>query len=343
MDIPVIFIHYGNSGYLQYSLLQALHHNSSVILIGDKSNNLYPFVRHEQVEDYDQAAALFATVYTPHHRSVNPLPYELFCFQRWFILRDFMKTHGFAKCCYLDSDVMLYENVSERMPAGFDILFNHWGIESYAVLDQFCTFLQIYYTDPSLLEQLKSEHPYVVDMTMMDLFDKRFPGRMCYLGRDDHSAYDANIILPERFETLRVRKKVYRIHNAPYCKDVATNQYIRMKTLHFQGIEKKFMSYFLEEQFGSDDILYFDYRFCRWLKEDESSLSAYQIMQSLYAKEGSGFVAALYNQLLNREPDPEGLRHHAGLLASGMPKTAVVSGFLQSKEAYQLFENGGSL
>ncbi|MBP2660315.1 MAG: hypothetical protein H6Q69_3347, partial [Firmicutes bacterium] len=70
MSIPIVFMHYGDSEYLQYSLLQAKKSNkdSDIILIGDDSNNKYSFVKHANIND-SQSGQDFAKIY--QHMSFN--------------------------------------------------------------------------------------------------------------------------------------------------------------------------------------------------------------------------------------------------------------------------------
>ena len=88
-SLPIIFIHRSNSAYLKYSLSQAQASNprSTVILLGDPSNNCYDFVVHRQMHDFFQGATEFEKVYA--HFSALPPSFELICFQRWFILKSF--------------------------------------------------------------------------------------------------------------------------------------------------------------------------------------------------------------------------------------------------------------
>ncbi len=62
-----------------------------------------------------------------------------------------------------------------------------------------------------------------------------------------------------------------------------------------------------------------------------------QILYRILRLEGEEFISALYRQLLNREPDPQGFQHHVCLLARRAPKMSFISAFLQSKEAEQIY------
>jgi GT2 family glycosyltransferase len=61
-----------------------------------------------------------------------------------------------------------------------------------------------------------------------------------------------------------------------------------------------------------------------------------QRLQKIFQKEGHEFVAALYRELLNREPDINGLSDYVTCLLEGAPKMAIVEGILFSEEARML-------
>jgi GT2 family glycosyltransferase len=57
-----------------------------------------------------------------------------------------------------------------------------------------------------------------------------------------------------------------------------------------------------------------------------------QTMRALLELEGEAFVTAIYAQLLEREPDPEGFEMHVAALAEGASKHALIEGLLRSAE-----------
>ena len=112
MGLPIIFLHVDDSFYLKYSLESAKKYNpdSRIILIGKNITNCPDFVEYHQMTDYDLEAAKFRKVYV--HSSTNNENIERFCFERWFILSEFMKKNNISKVFTLDSDVLLFENVT---------------------------------------------------------------------------------------------------------------------------------------------------------------------------------------------------------------------------------------
>ncbi|MFK7694078.1 glycosyltransferase 61 family protein [Paenibacillus sp. HJGM_3] len=56
-------------------------------------------------------------------------------------------------------------------------------------------------------------------------------------------------------------------------------------------------------------------------------------LKQLLSLEGAAYVAELYRQLLDREPDPGGHAHHTELLEAGMSKLELAARILQSPES----------
>jgi hypothetical protein len=102
--LPIVFLHNTNSDYLKYSLGQAKHSDpeSRIYLIGDISNDCYDFVEHHSFSNYFQGALDFSKIY--RHYNTTSYEYEIFCFQRWYILLEFLVNNQIEKCLYVDSD-----------------------------------------------------------------------------------------------------------------------------------------------------------------------------------------------------------------------------------------------
>jgi hypothetical protein len=252
MSLPIIFIHLGNSNYLLYTLYQAKKTNSesNVILIGDNSNQNYNFVEHKNMHDYTKDALNFSKIYK--HYSVNPLEYELFCFQRWFILKNFMLASNIEKCLYIDSDIMLYANVTEEQKkfSNFDLTLSlstspHCCfINNLNVLKDFCNFMVYIYTEPSEFNQMESNFERGIkthsDMTIFWEFGKRKYAAIGEMSTIiDDSKFDHNINCSEQFEMCNEMKNIYFLGEEPFCKSLSSGQQVKFNSIHFQGAAKK--------------------------------------------------------------------------------------------------------
>lgn len=72
-----------------------------------------------------------------------------------------------------------------------------------------------------------------------------------------------------------------------------------------------------------------------FLKENESIIV---ILNKMLRLQNEQYVVELYKQLLDREPDNEGLRHYVNLLSSGVTKIKIFEMILESKEAMEIYQ-----
>src|SRR5262249_7614411 len=215
-SLPIIFIHRSNSEHLKYSLAQAhqSNPNSTIILLGDSSNDVYDFVEHLPFVEYFQGAARFEKIYK--HYSTHTVDFELICFQRWFILREFLMANNLAQCLYLDSDTMLYADVTKESKKfeqfDFTLCWNSIGcvffLNRLKGLDEFCQFLmdiygsknKFYYDRMVAHYAVRKKHQLrggACDMTAFQFYSEVNFGQM---GEASHiidgSVYDPNINMP---------------------------------------------------------------------------------------------------------------------------------------------------
>lgn len=261
MSIPIIFFHYGNPGYLKYSLKQAQYFNptSTIYLLGDEENNGYPFVSHIMAQQYEKETSAFTRVYK--HMSRNSEHYELNCFLRWFYIKAFCLEKNIGQFIYLDSDVLLFQDVS-----GMEPFFKGWSIantgdaagvpaftyfKDYNAINNFCDYLLQAYTNQKALRELElfyqppgSPVPTgdVSDMILFQFYFRDHPeetGKLDLINNE--LAVDVNIRQADGYETARGIKKIYWQGNIPYCKQMATGRLIRFASFHYQGDMKPLM------------------------------------------------------------------------------------------------------
>jgi hypothetical protein len=106
----IIFVHKGSPEYLEYILKLTKNTNPGrVILLGDESNkdiSVENNVEHHLVSDYNQTIPYY-------HISVNSEQYEKFCFERWFVIKNFVIKHGITHFIHSDSDNALLTDFSK--------------------------------------------------------------------------------------------------------------------------------------------------------------------------------------------------------------------------------------
>lgn len=276
MSLPIVVIHKHDSHYLPYCLAQAKSSNpkSDIVLIGDKNNNHYKFINHRNMYEYFNEAKEFGKIYK--HLSTNMPVAEKFCFQRWFILNSFMAANNIAKCVHIDSDVMLYVDVTEEQKKfeQFDFTLSSGGsahcsfFNSKQALEKFCAFVISLYTEPFLFSLLESRYQERIsnnrsggasDMTAFEKFRERHPPNK--IGETTviigASTYDDNVNCSDGFEILHGLKRICWVNGQPFCKHIKSNEKIRFNSLHFQGGAKKYMrKYYNGKEFRLNYELY---------------------------------------------------------------------------------------
>lgn len=253
-NIPIIIVHTGDSFYLEPVLKQIRLFNphNRICLISDESTAHYDFIEHYNIDRYTAGLEAFAKVYV--HMSVNPFHYELFCFQRWFVIRDFIRSQQMTHFLCLDSDVLLYCNVDEvfhrylsydytickEMGPCFS-LFNATSIE------KLCDYMLYLYTDPDAFKRLETFYENVVDggvcdMTALTWYQKDVSDNVIDLVYPvDNACFDGNIADPMGFEMEKGKKKIYWKENLPYGNYLREGEMVRFYGLHLQGGAKHAM------------------------------------------------------------------------------------------------------
>jgi hypothetical protein len=119
---PIIFCHYGNSNYLEYTLLLAKYYNSGkkIYLLGDKSNQFIAQragIVHIPFEKYDNCGSIldFKNKYkfiagNKHGRS----EWTQFVFLRWFYIREFLNDYDIKSFWHFDSDNFIAIDLAEK-------------------------------------------------------------------------------------------------------------------------------------------------------------------------------------------------------------------------------------
>jgi hypothetical protein len=269
MSLPIITFSLNDRDYLAYVLAQAKISNpeSDVILLGYESNDKYEFITHDRIDNYARSAFRFSHVY--QHFNTNSLWFELWCFQRWFVLKDFMIANHIEKCLCIDSDIMLYADVTEEQKkfAKFGLTGStdwcvsnpllpnasfHCGfINDLKELEIFCEFIFEIYTNSELLKTIQATWQEclrnnwsggVSDMLAFCKFAAKYPDRVGEMAEIiDGSRYDHNINLSEDFEMNNGIKNIYFIDNIPFAKHIISGEEIKFNSLHFQGYAKKYI------------------------------------------------------------------------------------------------------
>lgn len=270
-NIPIVIVHKGNSFYLEPVLRQIRLFNpdNRICLISDKSTDRFDFIEHYDIDQYMKGADEFANIYV--HMSINPFNYELFCFQRWFVIRDFIRSQEIPFSLCLDSDVLLYCNVdevfSEYQSYDFTICkemgpcfssFNNLSIE------KLCNYMTYLYTDSQAFKRLEEFYKNVVDggvcdMTALAWYQKDVSDNVIDIVYPvDNACFDGNISDSMGFEMQKGKKKIYWKNNLPYGKYMEKDSFIQFYGLHLQGGAKHSMHKYLLNGNKKHEISFWD-------------------------------------------------------------------------------------
>jgi hypothetical protein len=255
--VPIIFIHAGEQHWLHSSMAQARKTNPSsrvVLLAQEVQKQLPADVEFFNLGNYFERAATLKAGY--HHFSEYDPAYELFCFQRWFVLHEFMREQGLNRALYLDSDVLLFSDVTKDGEPFTDcdmtLSRGHCGHNSYFnnqdVLARFCDYCAKFLAQ----EKAAQIRGVLQDVTLqsLGLRETLFPlndMRVLQLFKENHdfligdtalinrqTTFDHDIGTPQGgFEMAEGVKKLAWDGNVPY--GTRNGKRIRFATLHFKG------------------------------------------------------------------------------------------------------------
>lgn len=255
MNIPVIMIQLGSQEYFKKVIEQARKFNDNVFVIGD----MLPPCQYD-IRGYSQSTDEFSAIY--EHLSTNNRKIELMCFNRWFILKDFMEKHGIDVSFHIDTDVMLYTNVNTMWDyfSQFDFTLSHrcCGSNSYFTyhgLKNFCNFLMNFYNKKNSYDYERVAAHYhvrqkfglpggVCDMTLLQHYSYLHCGKIGEMmhivekGTFDHNINESD----QYFRMSKQMKDVVFINGLPFCYQESTGKQIQFRTLHFQGSAKMYIT-----------------------------------------------------------------------------------------------------
>ncbi len=249
--IPIfLFCSEGRPWYLETVLRQIRKFNPQcpVILFGNQlTADIGQGVRHLQWQEYEASVAYFRTIY--RHNSINSLGFEMACFERWFLMRDYMNAHDIECAWQLDTDVMVFENLvaeAQRL-SRYDIslsrlISGHCSYWKRERVSDFCERILSYYREEALSKAIKKAN--ISDMTLLQKFAQEQFHVFDSACSIDGSFYDhaldlsVNGLTDEPCEMFGGYKKIYWRQGLPFVRMRKSNDYVRLKTVHCQGAAK---------------------------------------------------------------------------------------------------------
>lgn len=277
MALPIVFIHKGDSFYLKYALANAKKFNpeSKIYLIADGTKEEFEGVEKLDLNKFTKYSKELEKLYV-HKNKSNP-EIELFCIKRWFILRDFMEKNKFQKVFVLDSDVLLYQNITEDSKnfSKYGFTLSHGAcahaifINSSKVLIDYTKLVIDFYknkvgkveyepngtiTDMSFWRVLKGTNKFGVGETT-DIID--------------NSTYDAALLFEQKGILMKGGLKQITFNDLlPYGKSIKGQ--IRLKCIHCQGPTKFYMKYYSNGKITALDK--FNIKTMMWFRDNLSPI-----------------------------------------------------------------------
>ena len=280
MDIPIIIFHLGNLKYVHLCLKQAKKYNNNVILITD-CPEVYSYTEATCInyKNYSTYIDSFDPLYKPF--STNNPQFEFICIIRWFVAYEYMKEHKIERAFICDSDVLIYENITEinnKYLKTYDFMLcsspsldvtGGQSIWNFNKLQEFVIFcFKFYQTQiPNIQKWHKNYDKLggICDMTLLYYFSHKqteFKGLQLpnfptidndlteifnnEITFDLHLSTYGNHTHPNDYEINKKtqNKNIKYINDKPVCFNKRLKKNIKFVLLHFQGTNNKILKDF---------------------------------------------------------------------------------------------------
>lgn len=146
-----IFVHKGRHTYLDqvFQISRKFNPTLRMILLGDDTNRLIAAkhgVEHHPILSYSQSIPYY-------HYSTNSEDYEKFCFERWFVINNFVKAQGISSFVHSDSDNAFYTDIStlsykNAFLSNSEVVVPNVLFITSENLDKICSFYNILFSLP---------------------------------------------------------------------------------------------------------------------------------------------------------------------------------------------------
>lgn len=286
-NVPVFIFHKGYADYLPYVISCAKSYGNSVVLAGNNENCHLDGVEWVDADKYVPAEYNdFISVFKQY--STYTYLFDTICFQRYFIMRQYMKVHNVDKIFFLDSDALLYVDVSKfysEVDCGVSLSIPHnqenygWSACGHCsfwtreYLDDFLNYVyEIYKNDHSLLKEKWEYHQAnklpggVCDMTLLYLWSKKKDKVYNNALVHENAVFDNCVAIKDNYfkdeylfnSALRIKKIRYQ-NNEPYFVN-SSGDLVKANLIHCSGAAKSLIGNIYSKNYLSALWMrYFDY------------------------------------------------------------------------------------
>jgi hypothetical protein len=285
-SLPIVLVHTGDSFYLKYAIMNARKFNptSEIFLICENTTEEFDSITKLKMSDFDKYSKVLEKIYV-HKNKSNPV-IELFCIKRWLVLLDFMEKKKITNAFTMDSDVVLFTDVTKDsknfakfdyllakgISAGLTIINNKKVLTAYKDL-----VLDFYKHKIGKVEY--EENGTITDMSFWKEINRRGRFKTGEITKIiNSSAYDAGLLIEQVGIDMKDGMKVIKFERGfPYGQ--SNNKRVWLKCLHCQGPTKFYMKYFAK---GNITILdKFSVSSMMWLRDNISPLLSDSIRGAL--------------------------------------------------------------
>jgi hypothetical protein len=289
-EIPVVIIHIGNKEYVKVNL-EITGKTNKIYLIGDNSMKhlgSLPNVSFVQINPYRNHPSIVELKNTFINYSSNSKNLECFCFERVFILKQFMEQLKLSCVFHIDSDNILFSSINQypfQKEVAYCLNSNfhtyrmsnsiHCGLLNIDFCNKFINLYNDIYVSKTKFHLIKDKVDFhtnkstekfmnggICDMTLYYILaNEKIVDVQNLLQPINESVFINNINTAEGFESkqqYRVKnnmidyfmsKGVYKLHDEIHKKDYT------LMNLHFQGGAKRFMTNELVQFFNKDKFI----------------------------------------------------------------------------------------
>jgi hypothetical protein len=277
MGIPIVFVHKGDSFYLKYALANAKKFNpdSKIYLIAEGTTETFEGVTKLDLNKFNKYSKELDKLYV-HKNKSNP-EIELFCIKRWLVLRDFIEKMKFSKVFTLDSDVLLFENITKdsKNYSKFDFLLAKGSSAGMTLFNNKKGLIEYVKVGLDFYKNKVGKVEYEPNGTITDMSFWKFLNRSKKFKIGEitdiiaNATYDAGLLIDQP-EILMKKgfKQILFKDSLPYGKK--KDGLVRMKCLHCQGPTKFYMKYYFAGKLNSIDEL--NINVMMWMRDNLSPL-----------------------------------------------------------------------
>jgi len=277
-NLNCLIIHKGYQPYLKYNLKISSKFNN-IFLIGDSSVEFLERISDKitfiNIEKYSKINKInkFKNSFTNY--STNSFNFEWFCFERIFIIKEFMKEFKLDRVFHIDSDNILLTDINELIftnnsayiipPDQINFRMTgsiHSALIDSSFCDKFINLFEDIYVNKSKFNLIKEKIDYhnqtnspggICDMTLYYLLDEQniiTPQNLLepiFSKSGEEYIFMNNYSYPAGFygdENYLMSKNRIKIYFGMKVNDLVRNKTIKLANIHFQGKAKVYLNRF---------------------------------------------------------------------------------------------------